>query len=445
MIVRNIPPPKSWKRLKYHPGQWAAITSKARFINLFCGRRSGKTELARRKVVLSLPIKKPWAKPIYVYALPTYQQAKRIAWRELLELIPKGWVVEQNVMDLWIKTIFGSELYVVGMDKPQRIEGLGYDGIVIDEACDHKPDSYALSIRPALADKEGWCWRIGVPKRSGSNSQECKEVFDKGLDPLNLDMESYTWESADILSPEEIAAARAELDEKSFNEQFRAKWEQAGGLIFYTFDDKQNISADLCQYRPDLPLCIGQDFNVDPMCWVIGQIITDHPTLPGKKVLIIFDELFIHNTNTPKALEELLGRYEHHKNKWRFYPDASSSSEKTSAAVSDYVHIINFCKKHGLDFSMHNHDKNPRLKNRFSMTNATICNTDGQRRLFIHPRARRLIADMNYRAYKEGTMEPNDADKNIGHASDALGYLCCQEFPLTLGPTKQPSVIIRSF
>lgn len=446
MHVTNIPAPKSWKKLRYHPGQWAAITSKARFINLFCGRRSGKTELAKRKMVLSLTQRKQWPKPLYIYAMPTYRQAKKVAWKDFLELIPKDWILEQNVMDLWIKTIFGSELYVVGMDTPQRVEGLGYDGVVVDEACDHKPGSFDLSIGPALADRSGWCWRIGVPKRTGNCSEECKLEFDRGYDPAFPDIESYTWKSSDILPPEEIATFRQRMDSKDFKEQFEASWEQAGGLIFYTFDKSKNVYEEICQYRPHLPLYIGMDFNVDPMCWVFGQCISDHPMFPGQKIITIFDELFVSNTNTPKSLEEMWNRYgDKHKGKWRFYPDASSTSEKTSAASSDYVHIINFCREKGLDFTIHAPRKNPRLKDRFSVTNAVICNTDEQRRLYVHPKCRRLISDLEYRAYKEGTMEPNDSDSRMGHMSDALGYLCWSEFPMHIEQGNSPSVLIRSF
>jgi hypothetical protein len=446
MRVLNAQPPKNWSKLRYHPGQWAAITSQAKFINLICGRRSGKTDLARRKIVLSLTEKKPWNDPRYFYALPTYRQAKKVAWMEFLKLIPKSWIHTQNVMDLYIKTIFGSELYVVGMDSPQRIEGLGYDGCVVDEACDHKPGSFDLSILPAITDRDGWAWRIGVPKRTGTCSQEVKVAYDRGLDPDFPDIESYSWKSSDILPESIIAERRRVMDERDFREQFEATWEQAGGTIFYTFDKSKNVYEEICQYRPHLPLYIGQDFNVDPMCWVIGQCIQDHPMFPGMKILVIFDELFIHNTNTLDSLKELYNRYgDKHKGQWRFYPDASSTSDKTSAACSDYVHIINFCRTNKLDFVICAPKKNPRLKDRFSVTNAAICNTDGDRRLFVHPKCRRLIMDLEYRSYKEGSMMPLENDKNMGHSSDSLGYLCWGEFPMELEDVTGPSVLIRSF
>lgn len=429
--------PTRWTPLKYHPLQWAAWTSKARAINLACGRGSGKTELARRKIVLALAQKKEHDKPLYFYAMPTYGQAKRVAWKHLVELIPKHWIKKVNVMDLYIETIFGSELYVMGMDQPQRLEGVQIDGIVVDEACDHKPESFDLSIKPTLSWRNAWSWRIGVPKRSGNCSREFKEAFDLGLGGRDPDVESYSWPSSDVMDPAMLEYARRTMDPKDYLEQYEANWVQAGGLIFYTFDRDLNTDAENCVYNQNLPLRIGMDFNVDPMSWVICQKHLDNSTK-------VIDELSIRNTNTPECMKTLLQRYAHHKGAWFFYPDASSTARKTSASVSDYVHIINSCKAAGLNFHIESSPKNPSLANRFSVTNAALCNVEGDRRVLINPKCKKLIADLDYRAYKPGCSEPNDSG-DIGHMSDAFGYYCWKEYPLIIPRGHSPSIAIRSF
>ena len=448
-IFTNLPP--RWAHLRYHPQQYEAFHSNTRFVNLACGRRSGKTELARRKIINALMLRKPWKKPVYFYALPTYNQAKRVAWRELVDLIPKWWIDPKhggfaNIMDLHIRTVFGSELYVLGMDQPQRIEGLGYDGGVVDEACDHKPDSFSLSIRPALSDRNGWCWRIGVPKRTGTCSREYKEYWEMGFSDEHPDIKSYSWPSADIVNPEEIAAAKRTMDAKDFNEQYNASWEQAGGLIFYTFDDKKHVNDEICQYRPHLPLYIGMDFNVDPMAWVIGQVLDDHPLCPrGEKMLVILDELFIRNTTTPQSLAILYKKWAQHKERVYFCGDASSASRKTSASLSDYQHIVNFNPEgNWADRKVIVPRKNPAIADRFSVCNSAILNADMEIRFYCHSRCKRLIADLNYRAYKEGTSDPNDS-ADIGHISDGLGYLMYYLFPMRFGKQQSQSIAIQAF
>lgn len=160
--------PARWYPLRYHEEQQSCIRTRKKYVVAVAGRGSGKTEIARRKIVYALRIKKPWSNPIYVYALPTYPQAKKIAWVEIQELIPKHWIARNgiNISDMSIKTIFGSTLYIVGMDKPHRIEGLQIDGIVLDESSDQRP-GIMKTVSPMLTHRNAWCWRIGVPKRSG--------------------------------------------------------------------------------------------------------------------------------------------------------------------------------------------------------------------------------------------------------------------------------------
>jgi hypothetical protein len=412
----------AWFPLRYHPDQSKLWRSKSRFRAVAAGRRSGKTEICRRRVVRWLPVKKEWSDPLYFYALPTRDQAKRVAWPKIKALVPKHWIARNGISEseLSIMTVFGSKLYVLGLDKPERAEGVGWDGGVVDESCDQKPGVFDRTLRPALSDRRGWCDRIGVPKRSGPGAHEFKLFWEKGLpgDNKDPDIESFTWPSHTVLPAEEIEAAKRQLDEKDFNEQYNASWETIGGAVFYAFDEVLNVS-DQIGYREKLPLLVGCDFNVDPMAWTIGQ------AQDGK--LYIFDELFIRNTNTEAALRELARRYGTHKSGVIFYGDATGRARKTAASASDYIQIKNF---KGIENSkIMFPDANPPRHDRFASCNAMFCNAAGERRCLIHPRCRNLIRDLTTRSFQPGTSEPDDHD-DVSHASDALGYKIHWLFPL---------------
>lgn len=426
MLTKNLLSP-AWFPLFYHEKQAKLWRTKSRFVAVAAGRGSGKTELARRRIIRYLPIKKEWYNPIYAYCLPTYKQARRVAWRPLKDLIPKDWIVQTNETEMRVDTIFGSSLYVVGMDKPQRIEGSQWDGIVLDEACDQKPGSFDLSILPALSHRAGWCFRIGVPKRTGVGASEFKIYFFEGAE------ESYTWPSEDILTEEQLKYARQTLDPRDYNEQYRASWESNSGLIFFAFDQVLNVN-DQITYDPNEVLIIGSDFNVDPMCWVIGQYRKD------KKRLEIFDEIFIRNTNTRETLDALYKKYGQHKAGFDFFGDAAGRARSTKASESDYIQIRN--DKRFLSARVHYPRKNPRIANRFSVTNSAFCNAEGNRRLYVHPRCTHLIRDLTSRAYKPGSNEPDDYG-DIGHISDAIGYACWKIFPLHVIRKSVPAVISR--
>jgi len=408
----------AWTQLRYHEEQAKMWRSSARFIIAACGRGSGKTELARRRIVRYLAVRKPWYDPIYFYALPTYKQAKRVAWEQLLALIPKEWLSGRpNISEMVIKTVFGSRLYVVGMDKPQRIEGVQWDGCVIDEAADQKPGTFDRSVLPALAHRNAWCWRIGVPKRYGIGALEFKRAFEEP----GAETETFNWPSADILSSNEIALAMSKLGIADFREQYEATFENISGAIFYAFDEDLN-TTDSIGYDKSLPIVVGSDFNVDPMSWVIGHRID------GNK-LHIFDEVSLRHTNTRRTLDELYRRYGKHLNGFEFYGDASGAARRSSADLSDYLQIRNDSRFSGA--RVFYPKANPRIASRFAATNGLLCNTKGERNCYIHPKCTHLIQDLKSRAYKEGTSIPDDYG-DVGHMTDALGYIIHKVFPIRL-------------
>src|SRR3972149_10741470 len=150
--MRPPPLPKRWSALRYHSEQARLWTEKKRFKLVAAGRRSGKTELAKRRLVLALIEKKEWPDPRYFAAAPTREQAKRIFWKDLKALIPKRWIKRVSESELSITTKFGSELFIVGLDKPERIEGVAWDGAVMDEYANMRANAWKENVRPGLSD-----------------------------------------------------------------------------------------------------------------------------------------------------------------------------------------------------------------------------------------------------------------------------------------------------
>ena len=425
---------KAWTPLRYHELQARLWRSKARFINVAAGRGSGKTEIARRYIVRMLPVAKPWSNPMYFYGLPTYKQARRVAWRPIKELVPHDWIKTINETEMRIDTVFGSSLYILGLDKPARIEGDQWDGGVLDESCDQRPNVFSLSVLPALSHRAGWCRRIGVPKRFGVGAAEFKDAYMRGVEAgYGSDHESYTWSSEDILSKEQLRWAKENLDAKDYDEQYRASWEDISGLIFYAYDDILNVAEGV--YNPSMPLIVGSDFNVDPMAWVVCQ--------RGKNAneLYVLDEMFVRNTNTQACLDMLFKRWGSHQAGFEFYGDASGRARNTRASESDYLQIRNDTR-----FSnarVFYPQRNPSRKNRFAACNAMFCNALSLRRCFIAPRCKHLRKDLLSRAYLQGTTEVNDkTDSDLGHISDAFGYVIHSLFPIILQGSVEPKVYI---
>lgn len=419
-----------WPQLNYHPIQHALWFCPKRFVYVPCGRQSGKTELAMRRIVRYLPIKRDWPDPRFFYGGPTYQWLKRTVWRRLLNLIPQHWIadVHSSTGDMSIQTIFGSELFLLGLDRPERAEGLILDGGVIDENSHIKPKTFDLSILPTLTWREGWTWFIGVPRRFGIGVVEYKDRYDKAVAGELPDSAGFTWRSEGIIPASKIEYMQATMDELDYAEQYEASWLSPGGGVFHAFDRDYNVRKnDDIKYDPTKVVLVGSDYNTNPMCWVFCHL--------NGNTLEVFDELFLRHTNTPAALKWFLQRFKDHKGHFQLYGDASAKAAHTSATQSDLAHLMNNEQLKAMIRTPHYLSGNPPIADRFAATNARLCSGDGTNRVFIAERCTHLISDLEIRTYKPGTRKPDDHD-DIGHPSDALGYICYHKWPLQL---QQPS------
>jgi len=431
-MAGNCGPTERWTIFRPHPEQQRLYTSPKRFRLVAAGRGSGKTELAKRFLVRALAVIKPWPDARYFFGAPTRPQAKRIAWRDLKALTPQSWFDgEPSESELCISTRWGAELYVVGLDAPERVQGLQWDGCILDESSDLKPGIFDTIVQPALTHRTGWCWRIGIPRRYGIGIEEFRKAYDRAKSGTDPEADAFWWKSEDILTQKALKEMRERIDPVDYREQFEASFETAGGRVFHAFSEDENVRP--CPYNPQQRLIIGSDFNVDPMAWVIGH------AYPNR--LEWFDEIFLRNANTQKALDTLWQRYSSHQGGFAFYGDATARARKSATHDSDYRQIWNDARFQtaGRDvFYPHN---NPAVQDRLASCNAMFCNAAGQRRMFVDPRLIHLKDDVKARHFRPSTTELQDTG-DLGHITDAMGYAVHWLFPIPLTIEQPKSRII---
>ena len=369
---------------------------------------------------------------------PTLTQTKEIAWEDLKAMVPKEYIAKISETELKITTHFGSTLKVAGLDKPQRIEGSGYDFVVVDERADVKPEAISRSIIPALLERKGKLWEIGVPKRFGVGAESYNKKFDEIQAGKLKDSLALEWESADVIEPEELEKLRPTMTAEDFDEQFRAMVLTIGGQVYYAFSDA-NIKS--CKYDERKPIIVGSDFNVDPMCWTLAQ---EHRG-PNGTELHVFDLLWKRNTNTYASLDSLYAAYGPHTGGWIFHGDANwARARKTSALETDLVIIAN--DDRFINSRVIYPRANPAIEDRLSATNAMMCNateegTPGRHRLFIDPdNCQKLISDYRNRSRKEGKRELDDK-KFQGHLADSCDYIMYARYPVRINNTPGKSKV----
>lgn len=101
----------------------------------------------------------------FAYISPTYTQSKDVAWAYLKRFTSEIPGVEHRESDLSV--VFaqnGARIRLYGSDNYDRMRGLYFDGVVLDEYADMDPRAWPEVIRPALADRQGNATFIGTPK-----------------------------------------------------------------------------------------------------------------------------------------------------------------------------------------------------------------------------------------------------------------------------------------
>ena len=402
--------------------RWAqgeVFNSPTRFRVLVAGRRFGKSYLSCIELIKAA-IKRPGE--TYFYCAPTYRMAKDIAWKEIKRLVPIEWIKSKNETDLKIELINDSLIELKGTENAMALRGRSLAGVVLDEAAFMDAEVWFEVIRPALADKQGWALFISTPDGTASWFYDlwCYVPEDPTEEWKRW---SFTTVEGGNVPEEEVTAAKAQLDQRTFRQEFEASFENLTGLVAVSFGDA-NISTDSKDITV-APLLLGVDFNVDPMSGICA--------VKDGENLYVFDEIMLTGgATTWDFAEEVTRRYGLDR-RIIACPDPTGGARKT-AGVGATDHSI--LRRSGFNVSS---PKAPwKIRDKITAVNTALLDAAGDRRTYIHPRCKQLIKSLRTLTYAPNTGLPN---KNLGvdHAFDAFGYLCLQQFnlakPQTLGQT----------
>jgi len=386
--------------------QWDIFTDDNRFRVVVAGRRFGKTYLSTIELLrMALGENEKVYNKNCWYVAPTYKAAKEIAWDMLKATIREKDVSKINESELSIRFKNGSIIALKGAEKPDNLRGRSLDFVVLDEIADMRPETWNEVIRPSLSDRQGSALFIGTPK--GRN--HFYDLWTQDLDDW-ASFQFTTLEGGNV--PDyEIEAAKRDLDERTFKQEYEAAFVNYSGIIYYNFDRQDSVESTLLG---DDHLHIGMDFNLDPMSAVVS--IRD-----GSKLRVI-DEIVIYGSNTDEMVDEIKLRYPNKR--ITIYPDPACKQRKTSAGgKTDLSILVN------AGFAVKVRERHTSVRDRINSVNARLKTSDGERHLFVDPKCKQTIKSLERQTYKEGTSQP-DKDSGYDHMNDALGYLVDYLYPI---------------
>jgi hypothetical protein len=178
----------------------------------------GKTVAAINQLIHSA-LKNDQANPRYAYIAPTYAQAKRVAFDYLVEFTrPLG--AKVNIAELRVD-FMGRRISLYGSENSDSLRGQYFDGVVLDEVGDQNPQIWNSVLRPALADRLGWCLFVGTPK--GSN--HFKDFRDRARSAEGWKLLEFKASETQLLSPQELSSAKNEMGVDKYNQEFECSFD----------------------------------------------------------------------------------------------------------------------------------------------------------------------------------------------------------------------------
>jgi hypothetical protein len=414
-----------WYKLKDHPVQLdlvRAVPSGVRFPLVPAGRRSGKTERFKRFLV------KQANREVgpYFAAAPTHDQAKKIFWDDLKAFsLSATHIKPPSETERKIFLPNGSEIHVIGLDKPQRIEGIPWKGGGIDEFADVKGSAWQENIYPALStedpttpDYKAWCWLLGVPDGLNHYYDLCSAA-DAGLDPA---FKVFHWKSADILSPEAIAQFQRTMGARQFRQEFEASFETAAGKIYEDYS-KENHTGEAIQ--PHERIMWMHDQNFTPLSSAIGVRRGD--------TLYLLDEIVLVSAVSRQSALEFVEKHKDHENKTvEIYGDPAGRAGEKHGHASDYTEIEDVLRSNGWSFTRCVKNAAPAIKDRQNSVRAKILNAAGEISLKVNPlTAKWCDKGLATTQLQEGSTFQEDQKNEYQHITTAIGYCVDYVWPIS--------------
>jgi hypothetical protein len=203
-------------------------TRQQRWSIIVAHRRAGKTLACINELIMGagkcrLPL------PRLAYIAPHLNQAKDIAWNYLKEytrFIPGYWTSES---ELWVQLPGGARIRLYGADNAERLRGMYFDGVVLDEYGDMDPAVWTRIVRPMLSDRGGWACFIGTPK--GKNHFHRLWAEQEG-DPDWYRLELKASRTG-LLDAKELADARKAMSDDEYAQEYECSFDAAVRGAYY--------------------------------------------------------------------------------------------------------------------------------------------------------------------------------------------------------------------
>lgn len=153
------------------------------------------------------------------------------AWRDICKVL-KPIITYRNKSERRIEIHGGGSIQFWSLDDPDAGRSHKYKRVIVDEAahCRNLELAWTNAIRPTLTDLKGDADFYSTPK--GRNF--FWTLFSKGIDPLQPDYSAWSFPTSSnpYIDPAEVEAARLQMPQSSFEQEYLAVFHEEHAGVF---------------------------------------------------------------------------------------------------------------------------------------------------------------------------------------------------------------------
>lgn len=277
--------------------------SKKRWKFVVAHRRAGKSVAAINEMIKrALENTRKDPPPRYAYVGPSFDQTKDLIWGYLKHFaggIPDVRFLEGDLMCVLpngasIRLYGGAAAY-------ERMRGLYFDGIMLDEFPLLHPAVFSTVVRPCLADYRGWAIISGT----SNGDDHFAALRNKNINNDKWDIFEIPVTKTDALHPDEVIEMTADMTPEEYAREMMCSFDAPiEGSYYGDLMNELALAGHVCRvpYDPAASVFTAWDLGID------DNLVVWYFQIVGKSIHIIREQEW-----RGKGLEDVVRDMKEHK------------------------------------------------------------------------------------------------------------------------------------
>lgn len=273
----------------------------------------------------------------------------------------------------------------------------------------------------------------------------------EGLPPFFVRFQSRTDENVAHVGEDYAALIAASLDEQTAHAMLTGDLSQVFASRAYRTFTAANVAP--IPYDPHRTVMLALDFNVSPATATLSHVLREDEVPHVNRVrdsdhepVGVFGEFYFEGGMDASSVALALVEGDHkglsvpsnftglrnHLARVYAYGDATGGMRRVeSPGLRSAWHYVNsvMTENLGKRYEVMVGKSNPGVIESVETVISMLQASNGDRTLFVDPRCKHVVRDMEEQRWKDDVPELHDGDGTIGHLMDGVRYLCSKRYP----------------